>query len=163
MMVGMSEIPPGEATARYFDNMRAGGVDRTLDVESDLDLGALIPGHHVVVRGIELAASQLHYEFVPGMTDARMREGAGSFWWLWLLHVADDLGTHYSDDNGGAFDTRGGGPATHGARDLGGKVPRAATRLELIFEPPPGWDPPAGVVRRLTVDLSRRTIAGSPA
>ena len=162
-MVAMPEIPPREATARYFDNMRAGGLDRTLDIAFDLDLGELIPGHHVVVRGIELATSQLHYEFVPGMTDDRMREGEGNFWWLWLLHVADDLGTQYSDDNGGAFDTRRGGPATHGARDLGGKVPPAATRLELTFEPTPGWNPPAAVVRRATVDLHRRTIAGSPA
>lgn len=163
MMVGMPDLPAREATARYFDNMRAAGLDRTLDLEFDLDLGEMIPGHHVVVRGIELATSQLHYEFVPGMTDERMREGGSNFWWLWFLHVADDLGTHYSDDNGGAFDTRRGGPATHGARNLGGTILSAATRLELTFKPAPGWDPPSEVVRRATVDLRRGTIVGSTA
>jgi hypothetical protein len=153
------EIPPRDATRRYFENMRRSGLDRTLDIEFDVDLGELIPGHRVVLRGIELASgpAQLHYEFVPGMTDERIKEGGPLFWWFWLVHVADDVGTTYSDDNGGAFDTSG-GPATHGVQNLGGEVPPTASRLTLAFEAPEGWNPPIGSTTRLEIDLRSKTI-----
>jgi hypothetical protein len=151
-------IPPRDATRRYFDNMAHAGIDRALDIEFDIDLGELIPGHHVVLRGLELSSGQLHYEFVPGMTDARLQEGGSAFWWFWLVHTADDLGTIYNDDNGGAFDTRRGGLATHGVQNLGGEIPAGATQLVLTFEPPNGWQPSVDTIRRVTIDLRSKTI-----
>ena len=154
-------VPPRDATRRFFDNMAEAGIDRALDIEFDTDLGELIPGHHVVLRGIELCSGQLHYEFVPGMTDAKMQEGGPPFWWFWLVHTTDDLGTVYSDDNGGAIDTRRGGPATHGVQNLGGAIPVAAPRLMLTFEAPEGWQAPADSIRSLANDLRNRTIVES--
>ncbi|MFI0419499.1 hypothetical protein [Spongiactinospora sp. 9N601] len=149
----MSDIPPRTATDAYFANMAAAGIPRRLDVVLDVDLGELVPGHHVVARGLELAAegAMLHYEFVPGIDDDE-RQSKGPFFWYWMLAAGDDAGTEYAGHNSGAY-ASGGGEATHGVRDLGGAVPGAAGRLFLDFTPAEGWSPPALWCRQVEVAL----------
>jgi hypothetical protein len=148
------DIPPRAATDRALS--RAG---ERLDIVFDVDLGELIEGHHVVARGITLGEAALHYEFVPGFTDARLHE-LGGFGWYWMLSATDDVGTEYSDNNGGAFDPESGGAATHGIRDIGGEIPPHARRLTIRFEPAEDWTPAEPWRRQIVVDLQLKQLAG---
>jgi len=141
-------IPPRTATDDYFRRANdAGGVRRNLDIEFDVDLGELARGHRVVARGLELTrgGAALHYEFVPGGVDNVMRA-------YWLLRAEDDVGTTYSDYNGGAFSPAS-GEAAHGTRDIGGAVPEAATCVRLHFTPAQGWTPDEPWCRALAINL----------
>jgi len=186
-------------------------MGRQLDITFDCDLGELVEGHHVVLRGIELGRpievnrwvreqerlaqervrqaiergdfdgggffssggplserdkevvetrsteAELHYEFVPGLASDE-RQSKGGFFWYWMLHCSDDIGTEYSDNNSGGVGPQVGGAATHAFRDLGGQVPPEATRLIITFEPPTGWEPPEPWRRRIEVDLVARVL-----
>jgi hypothetical protein len=99
-----------------------------------------------------LAEPELHYEFVPGLA------GDDGFDWYWMLSVTDDVGTEYSDNNGGAFDGRSGGVASHGTRDLGGQIPPHALRLTIRFAPPHGWTPPEPWRHTIDIDLRERRL-----
>jgi hypothetical protein len=136
---------------------------RQIDITCDVDLGELVKGHHVVVRGIELAKPttgaaaagerepQLHYEFVPGI-EAHERD-SDRFFWYWMLRVTDDVGTRYRDDNSGVMAPFVGGAATHGARDLGPPIPATASRLVFRFTPPSRFEPPGHYRSELVFDL----------
>ena len=190
------EIPPRDAT-----DGAVGPSGRHLDIIFDVDLGELVDGHRVIVRGIEhrreeevpdlttqirerLAArmreganaleinvqwlepdaltsietkvvftsAALHFEFVPGLHESEQKE-KGPFFWHWTLQCSDDVGTVYDHDNGGAFDPRGGGTASHGMRDLGGQIPGHAGRLTIDFEPAEAWHPQRPWRHQLVVDL----------
>jgi hypothetical protein len=131
--------------------------DQRLDVVLNADLGELVEGHHLIARGLILESprtpmsSELHYEFVPGLSAAE-QDGFG---WYWMVYASDDVGTRYADSNGGGFDTRG-GIATHGTRDIGAIVPRDATQLRIRFEPPAEWHPPEPWCRQLDIALPAR-------
>jgi hypothetical protein len=159
--LGMAEIPipPRTAVDAYFARLRAMGVHRHLDVPFDVDLGELVAGHHVVVRGIERGPGEavLHYEFVPAVQD-RERRDKGPFFWYWMVSASDDAGTEYAENNTGGFDPSGQGPSSHGTRDLGGVIPAAANRLVLDFQPP--WDhtPEPGVCTSLTIELATGAV-----
>lgn len=146
------DLPERSATDRYI---KARGSK--LDYKFDIDLGELIPGHHVVVRGIgpapiisvpptadlpredldnidrsnQTPRDQVHFEHVPGLTPDSATP-------TWSLTVSDNAGTRYSGVDEGAYDGQSGGPATHGVRELGGKIPATATFLSLVFDP--GYD-----------------------
>lgn len=96
----------------------------------------------------------LHYEFVPGLA------GGHDLDWYWMLYVTDDVGTEYSDSNGGAFDGSSGGPAAHGIRDLGGQIPPEARRLTIRFEPADSWTPPQPWRRSIDIGLRERRLLG---
>jgi hypothetical protein len=147
------DIPPRTATDRYLSRM-----GRRLDIVFDVDLGELIEGHHVVARGITLSGAELHYEFVPGLDDAGRNE-LGGFGWYWMLSATDDVGTEYSDNNGGAFDGHSGGAATHGTRDIGGQIPPHARRLTIRFQPAEDWTPAEPWRRQIRVDLQLKRLA----
>jgi hypothetical protein len=151
MLGGVQGIPPRTATDVYLARAAV-----RLDVVFDVDLGELVDGHRVIARGIEMASSGavLHYEFVPGMSET----GRKDMFWYWTLSTADDAGTAYTDNNGGAFDPEG-TAAGHGIRDLGGVVPVSAKRLLLRFEPAPGWTPPGPWCRRMEIDLVDGSVA----
>lgn len=55
-----------------------------------------------------LTEAELHYEIVPGLSEAEARPGG--FAWDWTLTVTDDAGSEYADYNGGAFDGTSGTP-----------------------------------------------------
>jgi hypothetical protein len=156
---GMSKIPPRTAVDAYFARMRAVGVQRQLDVAFDVDLGELVDGHHVVVRGIERGPGEavLHYEFVPAVQEHE-RQDKGPLFWYWMVYASDDIGTEYDDHNTGGFDPSGRGPSSHGTRDLGGAIPAVARRLVLDFEPPWRYTPAATVCRRLTIELATGAV-----
>jgi hypothetical protein len=99
---------------------------------------------------------ELHYEFVPGMDPG---EGHHGFDWYWMMYATDDVGTEYADYNGGAFDPAGGGPASHGTRDIGGQIPPQASVLTLRFEPAEDWVPPEPWQREIVIDLGERRLA----
>jgi hypothetical protein len=101
-----------------------------------------------------LTEAELHYEFVPGLAEERGLD------WYWMLGVTDDVGTGYSDSNGGAFDGRSGGPASHGTRDLGGQIPPQARRLTIRFRPAESWNPPGPWRRTISIDLRERRLLG---
>ncbi|MEU5868890.1 hypothetical protein ABZ815_47525 [Nonomuraea sp. NPDC047529] len=146
----MISIPPRTATDAYFARWDG---SRRLDLAFDLDLGELLEGHHVVARGLELSdgGGMLHYEFVPGLREDET-DSKGPFFWYWMLSTEDDLGTDYSGDNNGAYDSKG-GRAAHGSRHLGGVVPPSARRLRVTFRPAEGWTPPGPWCRELDVTL----------
>jgi hypothetical protein len=68
----------------YFAHLRAMGVQQHLDVTFDADLGELVEGHHVVVRGIERGPGEavLHYGFVPAVQEHE-RQDKGPFVWYY--------------------------------------------------------------------------------
>ncbi len=148
-------LPSRDATDGYL--ARSG---RRIDIACDVDLGELVKGHHVVVRGIEHAGEvdgrlrepQLHYEFVPGIE--AHEDDADHFFWYWMLSVSDDVGTRYRDDNSGVRAPSVGGAATHGTRDLGEPIPATASRLVIRFAPPSRFDPPGPYRSTLVFDLS---------
>ena len=83
-----------------------------------------------------LTGPALHYEFVPGLAAEH------GFDWYWMLGVTDDVGTEYSDSNGGAFDGRSGtldtmlGPylARRGKRLLIDKSLNTAHYADLLLD-----------------------------
>lgn len=103
-------IPPRTAVDAYFAHLRAMGVQRHLDVTFDVDLGELVEGHHVVVRGIERGPGEavLHYEFVPAVQEDE-RQDKGPVLLYWMVSASDDTGTEYDDHNTGGFDPQGAG------------------------------------------------------
>jgi hypothetical protein len=104
-----------------------------------------------------LSEAQLHYEFVPGL-EAHEQEDHDHFFWYWMLQVSDDVGTVYRDDNGGTLARSEGGSATHGTRDLGGRIPDSASRLTISFEPPRSWVPVTPIHSKLEIDLVGKQI-----
>jgi len=153
-------LPGRDATERYLARS-----ERQIDIACDVDLGELVKGHHVVVRGIELGGPvdrsgvvdgperepQLHYEFVPGLEDHE--KDADRFFWYWMLAVSDDVGTRYRDDNSGVLAPSVGGAATHGTRDLGPPIPATASRLVIRFQPASRFEPPGHYRSELVFDL----------
>jgi hypothetical protein len=96
---------------------------------------------------------ELHYEFVPGVTPL------GPFS-LWGMTTSDNLGTEYNRNDTGVFGTSG-GRATHGTRDLGGRIPADASWVLLRFRPGSGWKPPEPWRRELKIDLASGQSADS--
>jgi hypothetical protein len=103
-----------------------------------------------------LSEPELHYEFVPGLEEAE--EADDHFYWYWVLEVSDDVGTDYQDHNNGCLGRSEGGPATHGTRDLGGRIPESATRLTLSFTPPWSWTPIEPIRQKLLIDLATKRV-----
>jgi hypothetical protein len=193
---------PRDATERYLEQ-----AGRALDIVFDVDLGELVKGHHVIVRGVDLghdisitrsqqefrqraeqgaelildrgeenrlggfqsfvrinpspedreivetvrSEPELHYEFIPGLEPDESPND--HFFWYWMLTTSDDVGTEYQDHNNGTLARHEGGVATHGTRDLGGRIPDSATRLSFTFEPPSGWTPTNPIRQGLAIDL----------
>jgi hypothetical protein len=136
-------------TDAYFQRF----ADKKLTVAFRVDLGELVKGRHIVARGLEFveAGTLLHYDFVPGVQSGPLREHVGLQ--SWSLHTEDDVGTAYSDPNGGGFAGSGGPAPTHGERDLGGYTPSNATQIRLHVTPAPRWRPPSRWVRTLSINL----------
>lgn len=148
------EIPPRRATDDYLSRF----TGRKLDLVCDVDIGEIVPGHHLVVRGLERApaGSLLHYELVPGVSlDEWYERGPESF--AWMLYARDDAETSYLDNNSGGYG-HSDGAAAHGVRDLGGVVPITARTLELRFEAPASR-PSADYPRRLVFDLTSGDVS----
>lgn len=179
-------LPPRDATDAYL--ARAG---IRLAISFDIDVGELVDGHHLVVRGISRGRTilapdrdelrkqptqpvqvgdtvmkvsfgetrkiqvevedELHYEFVPGVVQ-------GEQFSLWRLTASDDLGTPYNGNDSGAYDAGSGGDASHGSRDLGGRIPDGASVLLLTFAPGSEWEPADPWCRQLKVDLQSRSV-----
>jgi hypothetical protein len=151
------EIPPPSATNEYLSANNA-----KLDVTLTVDLGELVPGHHVVLRGIErgrtlpsrpgrsatvVANDQIHFEHVPGLTrDSPLP--------TWGCRSTDDVGSRYSEDEFGAYDGASGGEATHAVRDVGGRIPPNASLLTLEIRPAHEWSPRGFWIPRLTIHLN---------
>jgi hypothetical protein len=186
--------------------------DKALDIVFDVDLGELVKGHHVIVRGIDLghdipitrwqqesrkraeqeaalildqeesspsggfqsfvrinpspldreiveivrSEPELHYQFVPGLEADE--SATDHFFWYWMLTTSDDVGTEYQDHNNGTVARHEGGAATHGTRDLGGRIPDSATRLRISFRPASGWAPTHPIHQEIVVDLVTRRL-----
>jgi hypothetical protein len=168
------DIPARSATDRYL-----AGSHIQLSYSFGVDLGELIPGHHVIARGIGLAQSvppslaessslpsgvvenvkqsnqtprdQVHFEHVPGLSRGHVTPD-------WGFEARDDVGTAYNKDDQGAYDGHSGGIATHAVRELGGKIPPNASRLNLRIIPGYDgtghqWRPPEPWRRELVIEL----------
>lgn len=66
---------------------------RTIDIPFDLDLGELVQGQHIVLRGIQLrttSGSVLHYSFVPGFRrdDRELDTSWGSAKWAMISEAS---------------------------------------------------------------------------
>jgi hypothetical protein len=107
---------------------------RTIDIPLDLDLGELVQGQHIVLRGIQLrttSGSVLHYSFVPGFR--RDDHELDTSWGLG--RVGDDLGSEYDHSGGGGWGADPDGVVRDGDEDLGRGIPKAARWIEIEFRP----------------------------
>jgi hypothetical protein len=143
IMLGRPIQVPRYDTAQLRDLIQDGG-------DPDNGGGFFRRGEAPVPTAMDevLTEPELHYEFVPGLAEEHGLD------WYWMLYVTDDVGTEYSDNNGGAFDGRSGGVASHGTRDLGSQIPPQARRLTIRFEPAAGWTPPEPWRRTIDIDLT---------
>jgi hypothetical protein len=153
-------FPRDTATDRYLAVGR-----RELAHSFDVDLGELMPGHRVVLRGIERGSvvtlenpprtirsvDELHYEIIPGLKSKDETPD-------WSISFSDDVGTKYPYEDAGAFDTRLGLEETHGMRDIG-DIPSNATVLVLTVRPSYLWEPPEPWSRSHEIDLKKSTDA----
>ena len=122
-----------------------------LDVELNVDLGELAPGHHVVVTGIlwtGRATPNVYYDCVPGITMAE--EGPA----LWRLWVSFDGGSEEMDVGGGIGLVDG--PRSGGVRHLRSPIPPDAKSMVLRFSPPEGWAPQGEITERIEILLDAK-------
>ncbi len=119
-----------------------------------MDLGEIIPGQHVVTRGIEIVdrsyggnGSALYYSFVPGFPYNNREVETG-----WSLGtVEDDLGTVYEHQCQGGWGPDSDGVIRHGDEFLGNVIPRRARTLKVSISP--AWTPPGAWVRAFEVNI----------
>jgi hypothetical protein len=130
---------------------------RVIDLPLDLDLGEIILGQHVVIRGIELnteRGSVLHYDFVPGF-DHDDRELDTS----WTLgDVNDDVGTRYDHDGEGGWGPDPDWIVRWGDERLGNTIPSSAGTLTVEIHHAHYLTPPGDWVRVFTVDLTTGAV-----
>src|SRR5262245_23372744 len=121
----------------------------------DVDLGELIPGHHVIARGLRFRHDdviELHYEFAPGVT-AREEARRGFFALLFGLGYDGDPDPGWDCCDFGAVAPCRGGATQHGSRDF---RPAPAPGGRIWFPVTPIADdgfPAAEPTGRLVVDL----------
>jgi hypothetical protein len=121
-----------------------------------------LPKRRLVVNGVEVEVldgeprrylaeleDELHYDVVPALAEG---EHLDHFW----MEVSDDLATVYNRNQTGAYGVSPGGSATTGSRDLGGRVPKTACRLKILFRP--GGRPQGRWCAQLDIDLTGEAI-----
>jgi hypothetical protein len=138
----------------YDPNVRT----RTNDIPLDMDLGELIAGQHVVLRGIELrttSGSVLHNDFVPGFP--RDRKGLEVSWGLGEVH--DDLGTVYDHQGQGGWGAHPDGIVHWGDEDLGNGIPAAASTLTIEVHHANDWNPRQAWIEEVSVDLASGEVS----
>jgi len=128
-----------------------------IDIPMDVDLGQLISGQHVVLKGITLRTpwgSVLRYAFVPGFsqTDRALDTSWG------LGKVMDDMGTDYDHQGAGGWGADADGIVRRGDENLGNGIPPSAAWLRIEFHHAHYWEPPESWSRTLTIDLSSGEI-----
>lgn len=125
---------------------------RVIDVPLDIDLGKLIDGQHVVLKGIETTdayGSQIHNDFVPGFKDSRESDLDTS----WSLgEVTDDLGTTYAHRGEGGWGLNADGVVRQGEESLGNSIPKGATKLTISFWYAGSHPPTSRWIQRLTLN-----------
>lgn len=128
---------------------------RQIDFPLNVDLGELIEGQHVILRGIENVEgsdSQIHNDFVPGFTMKRSPSwGLGA--------VTDDIGTVYDHSGAGGWGPDLDRVVRWGNESLGNTVPSDATRLSISFHCDNKWEPAEPWVERLVLNLKGGGIA----
>jgi len=101
-------------------------------------------------REIVDVEDQLHFDHVPGLT----RDSPTPDW-----NIPQRMTwARFTTTTKRAYDGHSGGLSTHGVRDLGGRIPREATRLTITIEPAYEWVPPEPWRRKLVIDLRRRLV-----
>jgi hypothetical protein len=155
-------MPPSDAALppRGSDVLR-----HHLDLIFDIDLGELVPGHHVIARGLALYRDhdliELHYEFVPGIT-AGEEARRGFFAMVFGLGYEGDPDPGWDGCDQGAIAPCRGGATQHGER---GFRPAPASNARVWFPVFPitddGW-PAEDTTGRLVVDLGSGRASFEP-
>ena len=104
------------------------------------------------IVGRRYLESELHYEFVPGL---RPDEGLD---WYWMLQTFDDVGTSYSDSNGGVVVQRHAVPPLTRLGTWARGFPILPLDCGSPFSPAFGWVPPEPWVREMEIDLRSRSV-----
>jgi hypothetical protein len=144
---------------------RGPNVPDDLDPVFDLDLGELVPGHHVIARGLKLRYDHdtvdLHYEFAPGIT-AREQARLGFFALVFGLGYEGDPDPGWNGGDDGAIAPCRGGPTQHGVRSF---APAPPPNGRIWFPAAPtrddGWHD-EDATGRLVVDLASGTAWFEP-
>jgi hypothetical protein len=134
-------------------------MEPNVDIKFQVDLGEIIPGQHVVTRGIEIAdrsyegrGSALYYSFVPGF---RHNDTAVETGWS-LGTVEDDLGTIYNHQCQGRWGPDADGVVRRGDGFLGNIIPSVASILRVSICPV--WTPPEEWVKNFEVNVVDGTV-----
>jgi hypothetical protein len=130
---------------------------RTIDIPLDLDLGELVRGQHIVLRGIQLrttSGSVLHYRFVPGFD--RDDHELDTSWGLGK--VTDDLGSEYDHSGAGGWGADSDGIVRNGDEDLGRGIPNTARWVEIEFRPAHSQQVAGSQVLKIRLDMLSKSI-----
>lgn len=131
----------------------------TIDLPIDINLGELITGQHIVLRGITLRTpwgSVLRYSFVPGFSDRPRTIDAS--WGLGTVN--DDIGTVYDHQGQGGWGPDSDGIVRQGDEDLGNGIPPSASWLTIEFRPVHYSGASGRWISKIMVDLALGSIIG---
>jgi hypothetical protein len=131
---------------------------RTIDIPLDLDLGELVQGQHIALRGIQLrttSGSVLHYSFVPGFR--RDDNELNTSWDLGTIR--DDLGSEYDHSGTGGWGADIDGIVRQGDEDLGRGIPKSARWIEIEFRPAHDRLAAGRRVSKIRVDVASGTVS----
>jgi hypothetical protein len=142
-MSGVTRLPP-----------RGPGVPGCLDLSLDLDVGELVRGHRVIVRGICLHGGGLvlQYELAPGITARMQRRGVPAL--FFGVAYGSDVPAEDEDQGSevGALAPGEGGATTHGSRSF--PLPPDNARLAWFEFFAAAGDSYERPVSKMTVDLT---------
>lgn len=129
-------------------------VPGELDVVFDLDVGELVPGSHLVLRGIIFGETlDVHYELVPSVTQQDWSR-LGLFAFLFELNYGGEPDPGWAGNQDGVLAPPDGSTTQHGVRMFPLPPPRAGLLWFSVGPAPVGLDGPlAPVVGKVMVDL----------
>jgi hypothetical protein len=141
-------VPPGSPKSRVINH------------PIDIDLGELIEGQHVVLKGVEVSEfsnSVVHNDFLPGFSESRGSRLDTSWG---LGEIVHDLGTKYEHGGQGGWASDPDGMVRWGDESLGGVIPKRATKLSISFRHANSWLPRDRWVARVDLDLHNWNVVG---
>ncbi|HEV3188382.1 MAG TPA: hypothetical protein VGZ04_10105 [Acidimicrobiales bacterium] len=131
---------------------------RVIDLPLNLDLGEIIEGQHVIIKGIESPVTRgavIHNDFNPGFS---VRSADLDTSWG-LGEIFDDVGTVYDHMGAGGWGPDEDGVVRWGDENLGSMIPTSATTLSISVYCANSWRPSSAWIRRFELSLATREVS----